>query len=89
MRPSTLQRASSRVSGALPLFYGLVYRNIPDDLFTARLVNFILTCVLGYFLLLNIRNGCGLFIVIEAINMILAICLVYEMSVMQPQKLDT
>lgn len=52
-------------------------------------MNFILTCVLGYFLLLNIRNGCGLFIVIEAINMILAICLVYEMSVMQPQKLDT
>ncbi len=42
--------------------------------------------MLGYFLLLNMLNGCGLFIVIEAINMILALCLVYEMNVMQPKK---
>jgi hypothetical protein len=73
--------------GGTAFCYTFVYRNIPRDLSTARLVLLILTGILGYFLLSNLQVGLAnphspiwIYVIIEAIDMAVSLFVLYHLQ---------
>jgi hypothetical protein len=73
--------------GTTGLCYTFVYRNIPRDLATARLVFLILTGTLGYFLLTNLQVGLEnthssiwIYGMIEAVDMAVCLFVLYHLQ---------
>lgn len=73
--------------GGTAFCYTFVYRNIPRDLATARLVLLILTGILGYFLLSNLQVGLAnthspiwIYVIIEAIDMAVCLFVLYHLQ---------
>jgi len=73
--------------GGTAFCYLFVYRNIPRDLATARLVLLILTGILGYFLLSNLQVGLAnprspiwIYVIIEGIDMAVCLFVLYHLQ---------
>jgi hypothetical protein len=73
--------------GGTAFCYTFVYRNIPRDLATARLVFLILTGILGYFLLSNLQVGLAnthspiwIYVIIEAVDMAVCLFVLYHLQ---------
>jgi hypothetical protein len=73
--------------GGTAFCYTFVYRNIPRDLATARLVFLILTGILGYFLLSNLQAGLAnthspiwIYVIIEAVDMAVCLFVLYHLQ---------
>jgi hypothetical protein len=73
--------------GGTAISYTFVYRNIPRDLATARLVFLILTGILGYFLLSNLQVGLAntrspiwIYVIIEAVDMVVCLFVLYHLQ---------
>jgi hypothetical protein len=73
--------------GSTAFCYTFVYRNIPRDLATARLVFLILTGMLAYFLLGNLQLGLAnthspiwVYVVIEAVDMAVCLFVLYNLQ---------
>jgi hypothetical protein len=69
--------------GAMALYYGLVYRNIPGDLATAKLVAIILLGVGFYFLLLNLMASLWVYFVIESVDAVVGVYTLYQLIALQ------
>jgi len=74
-------------AGGTAFCYAFVYRNIPRDLATARLVFLILTGILGYFLLSNLQAGLAnihspiwFYVIIEAVDMAVCLFVLYNLQ---------
>jgi hypothetical protein len=62
------------------LSYLLIFRNIPGDLKTARLLTILLLALGGYFVLLNVMALRKFYIAIESIEMICGFYLLYQLN---------
>jgi hypothetical protein len=69
------------------LSYLLIFRNIPGDLKTARLLTILLLALGGYFVLLNVMALRKFYIAIDSIEMICGIYLLYQLNAaMKPER---
>ena len=62
------------------LSYLLIFRNIPDDLKTARLLTILLLALGGYFVLLNVMAMRKIYIAIDSIEMVCGFYLLYQLN---------
>jgi hypothetical protein len=69
--------------GVMALYYGLVYRNIPGDLATAKLVAIFVLGVGFYFLLVNLMASLWVYFVIESVDAVVGIYTLCQLIVLQ------